>query len=79
MKETYPNQSLRSTAQISYYLCPRCQRAVPAASGESYCVNDGAPLLQACNHCDAAITSPYSTFCKACGQKLSFIEERKKL
>jgi predicted amidophosphoribosyltransferase len=58
--------------ELSYYLCPRCQRAVPAEAGESYCANDGAPLLQACNHCGAAITSPYSHFCTACGQKLSF-------
>jgi predicted amidophosphoribosyltransferase len=77
MKETHTKQlKPRSKTQLSYYLCPRCQRAVPAASGESYCVNDGAPLLQACNHCGAAITSPYSSFCKACGKKLSFIEEK---
>jgi predicted amidophosphoribosyltransferase len=79
MKETHTKQQPPSKTQLSYYLCPRCQRAVPAEAGESYCVNDGAPLLQACNHCGAAITSPYSSFCKTCGKKLSFIEERKKL
>lgn len=81
MAKTKTNHSLKpaSKALLHYFLCPRCQRAVPATSGESYCVNDGSPLLQACNHCGAAITSPYSDFCSRCGQKLSFIEERKSL
>ena len=67
------------TLELSYHLCPRCQRAVPAEAGESYCPNDGAPLLQSCNHCGAVITSPYSHFCTTCGQKLAIIEERKEL
>ena len=60
--------------ELSYHLCPRCQRAVPAESGEKYCANDGMPLLQSCNHCGAAITSPYSQYCTACGEKLALIE-----
>jgi predicted amidophosphoribosyltransferase len=63
-------------AQLSYYLCPRCQRAVPAEAHETYCPNDGSPLLQACHHCGAAITSPYGHFCTACGQEFFFIENK---
>lgn len=56
---------------LSYRLCPRCLRAVPSTSGERYCVNDGTRLLEACPHCGARITSPYSRFCGACGGPLS--------
>ncbi len=64
------------SSELSYFVCPRCQRAVPAEAGELYCANDGAPLLQACTYCNAAITSPYNHFCTACGKKLLFIEEQ---
>jgi RNA polymerase subunit RPABC4/transcription elongation factor Spt4 len=55
---------------LRYHLCPKCQRAVPAALQESYCPNDGTPMLTSCPHCKAAITSPYSRFCTACGSSL---------
>jgi predicted amidophosphoribosyltransferase len=52
---------------LSYRLCPRCGRAVPATSKERYCINDGEKLLQHCPACHAAITSPYTRFCAGCG------------
>jgi predicted amidophosphoribosyltransferase len=55
---------------LRYHLCPKCKRAVPAASEESYCPNDGTKMLTACSSCGAGITSPYSRFCSACGKKL---------
>ncbi len=55
---------------LHYHLCPQCARAVPAQSGELYCVNDGARLLSACPACGAAITSPYSRYCSGCGRIL---------
>ena len=55
---------------LHYHLCPECARAVPAQSGERYCVNDGARLLSACPGCGAAITSPYSRYCSGCGRIL---------
>lgn len=56
---------------LTYRLCPRCARAVPASSGERYCVNDGARLLEACPQCHAPITSPYAHFCQGCGAALT--------
>jgi Double zinc ribbon len=56
---------------LSYRLCPRCSRAVPAHSAERYCVNDGTRLLDACPVCGAAITSPYSRYCAGCGRSLA--------
>jgi DNA-directed RNA polymerase subunit RPC12/RpoP len=53
--------------EVHYRLCLRCGRAVPAASGQAFCLNDGAPLLAACPHCGAAITSPHGRFCGRCG------------
>jgi len=52
---------------LTYRFCPRCCRAVPEASEEDYCPNDGAMLLNACPACQAPIASPYSCFCVKCG------------
>ena len=57
-------------AEVYYRLCPRCGRAVPARSGERYCVNDGWRLLDGCPACGARILSPYSRFCAGCGGRL---------
>lgn len=54
-------------AAVRYRLCPRCARAVPSTSGERYCANDGARLLDACPQCHAPITSPYARYCVRCG------------
>ena len=58
-------------ADVSYRLCPRCGRAVPAASSERYCINDGARLLDACPTCQAPIVSPYARHCGQCGVNLA--------
>jgi predicted amidophosphoribosyltransferase len=50
-----------------FRLCPRCFRAVPLASGERYCTNDGEWMLEACPGCEARIASPYARFCGNCG------------
>ncbi len=55
---------------LTYHLCPKCQRVVPAASKEVYCPNDGTNMLTGCSHCETPITSPYSRFCSSCGKKL---------
>lgn len=55
------------TLTVVYRLCPRCGRAVPVASGEKYCPNDGQRLLETCPRCGAKITSPYARFCVRCG------------
>ena len=60
-----------SDGPLSYRLCPRCLRAVPASSGERYCVNDGTRLLDACFHCGARVTSPYARHCARCGTSLT--------
>jgi hypothetical protein len=52
---------------LRYRLCVRCFRAVPATSGECYCINDGSPMLEACVLCATPITSPYARFCACCG------------
>lgn len=54
-------------ARIAYRLCPQCNRAVPAQSGEQYCVNDGVKLLEVCPACGLGIISPYARFCRGCG------------
>jgi hypothetical protein len=64
------------TVPVAYHLCPRCWRAVPVASSEHYCPNDGASLLTACPRCDAPILSPYSRFCVQCGCDFAIKEER---
>jgi hypothetical protein len=61
---------------LSYRLCPRCFRAVPAHAAERYCVNDGTLLLEACPVCKAAITSPYSRHCAGCGADLASASPR---
>lgn len=58
-------------AAVRYRLCPRCGRAVPTTSGERYCANDGARLLDACPNCGASITSPYARYCVRCGADLT--------
>ncbi|WP_169730639.1 zinc ribbon domain-containing protein [Calidithermus chliarophilus] len=54
---------------VFYRICPRCARAVPLASSERYCTNDGTRLLEACPGCGARITSPYARFCGRCGRE----------
>jgi Double zinc ribbon len=61
---------MEKVAPLSYLLCPKCQRVVPAAAKERYCPNDGSRLLAACPHCAESIKSPYSRFCSRCGKKL---------
>jgi hypothetical protein len=56
-----------SKTRIAYRLCPKCFRAVPAASQEAFCANDGARLLEVCPKCASPITSPYARYCVACG------------
>lgn len=64
------------TIGVAYRLCPRCFRAVPVASGEKYCPNDGTRLLEACPRCQAPITSPYARFCVVCGQGFGLVASR---
>lgn len=52
---------------VSYHICPKCTRAVPAESQELFCSNDGTKLLMACPGCSGLILSPYSQFCSRCG------------
>ena len=61
---------MEKVTAITYLLCPKCQRTVPAAAKERYCPNDGVRMLAACPHCQASINSPYSRFCTSCGEKL---------
>jgi hypothetical protein len=53
--------------QLFFRLCPRCHRAVPGNTKESYCINDGTLMLEACPACKTRITSPYARFCGCCG------------
>lgn len=62
---------------IRYRLCVRCFRAVPTASGERHCINDGTPMLEACPLCSTPITSPYARFCACCG--LEFVTSIKEV
>jgi predicted amidophosphoribosyltransferase len=55
------------TVEATYRLCPHCLRAVPSASGEHFCSNDGQRLLEACPGCARTITSPFARFCTGCG------------
>ena len=63
--------------RLRYRLCPRCYRAVPAKSGERYCINDGTWMLERCPLCGAGITSPYAHFCATCGLEFSEVENTK--
>ena len=63
-------KSVSKARTITYRLCPKCFRAVPSASGETYCANDGERLLEACPDCGKQITSPYARHCVACGLEL---------
>jgi len=56
---------------VAYRLCPHCFRAVPEASDEVYCPNDGVKLLTTCPACSLPIASPYSHFCVRCGLGLA--------
>ena len=60
-----PNNT--TARKATYHLCPRCLRAVPAQSGEHYCINDGERLLERCPNCGKAITSPFARHCANCG------------
>lgn len=51
----------------AYHLCPRCFRATPAVASESYCPNDGTPMITGCPRCGAPLTSPYVRYCQSCG------------
>jgi hypothetical protein len=57
-------------SSVFFHLCPKCFRAVPASSGEHYCLNDGQRLLEACPQCGTRITSPYARHCGHCGKAL---------
>ena len=63
--------------RLRYRLCPRCYRAVPAKSGERYCINDGTWMLERCPLCGASITSPYAHFCAVCGLEFREVENTK--
>lgn len=67
-------QEWAARARLRYRLCPRCARAVPAVSGEHYCINDGTWLLDHCPLCGANITSPYAHFCATCGLEFATLE-----
>ena len=62
--------------EASYRLCPRCLRAVPEKSGERYCPNDGARLIDRCPACRAAIRNPYARHCTGCGLEFTVVESR---
>ena len=53
--------------QVRFRLCPVCARAVPSASEERFCINDGARMLEECPRCHAGIHSPYTRHCSNCG------------
>lgn len=52
---------------LAYRLCVRCARAVPLEALETFCINDGSPLLSGCPCCAATIPSPYARYCPRCG------------
>jgi DNA-directed RNA polymerase subunit RPC12/RpoP len=70
---------VESEAGIFYRICPRCARAVPLASEERYCTNDGVRLLEACPACGARIPSPYARFCGRCGREFLWGYKRSEL
>jgi NADH pyrophosphatase NudC (nudix superfamily) len=55
---------------VRFRLCPRCSRAVPWASKEQFCPNDGTRLLEVCPKCAAIISNPYARHCTQCGHEL---------
>jgi endogenous inhibitor of DNA gyrase (YacG/DUF329 family) len=59
---------------VIFRLCPKCFRAVPASSGERYCLNDGQRLLEACPQCGTRITSPYARHCGHCGTRFQNVK-----
>jgi hypothetical protein len=61
------NMKKGKSVEATYRLCPGCLRAVPSASGEHFCSNDGQRLLEACPSCGRHITSPFARFCTGCG------------
>ena len=68
--------AVKSETRVAYRLCPRCFRAVPLASNEQFCANDGMPLLEACPKCGSSITSPYARYCVVCGLEFSSASAR---
>ncbi len=62
-----------------FHICAACGRAVPAASKEVYCINDGERLLESCPQCEAQITSPYAQFCAKCGFEYRTFQGEKNL
>jgi hypothetical protein len=65
--------------QLFFYLCPRCRRAVPGNTKESYCINDGTPMLECCPVCKTRITSPYARFCAGCGLEFANVSKTSQL
>jgi hypothetical protein len=57
------------------WLCVRCFRAVPATTGERYCINDGTWLLEACPLCNTPITSAYARFCAVYSLEFFLVKE----
>jgi hypothetical protein len=53
--------------EFRYHLCPKCARAVPSATQEKYCPNDGEKMLECCPVCETKIRSPYARHCGGCG------------
>ncbi len=74
--DTGSDDSGDPSGPLRYRLCPRCARAVPHRSGERYCPNDGARLMDACPQCWSPITSPYARFCVRCGTDLMSLAYR---
>jgi hypothetical protein len=65
-----------SRTRVAYRLCPKCFRAVPVASHEVFCANDGAKLLEVCPKCRSPITSPYARYCVSCGLEFGSDQRR---
>ena len=74
MDESFDRDS-EDEPRLRYRLCPCCFRAVPAKSGERYCINDGTWMLEQCPLCSAGITSPYAHFCATCGLEFVVVIE----
>lgn len=61
----------KASADLHFALCPNCDRAVPRASGEHFCPNEGARYVTACPACESPIFSPHARFCVRCGSSLT--------